>query len=66
MMIATCGDGLRFGLASVDPSRRVKLIGFRRHGVRPHTPQLIAPPPEAMHGASELFRDVAPFDLRVI
>jgi pyruvate formate lyase activating enzyme len=30
-------------LASVDPAMRVKVIGFRAHGVRPHDPELVEP-----------------------
>jgi pyruvate formate lyase activating enzyme len=30
-------------LASVDPAMRVKIIGFRAHGARPHDPELIEP-----------------------
>lgn len=30
-------------LASVDPSMRVKVIGFRSHGARPHDPELVEP-----------------------
>jgi pyruvate formate lyase activating enzyme len=30
-------------LASVDPAMRVKVIGFRQHGSRPHDPELVEP-----------------------
>jgi pyruvate-formate lyase-activating enzyme len=30
-------------LASVDPAMRVKVIGFRAHGARPHDPELVEP-----------------------
>ncbi len=30
-------------LASVDPAMRVKIIGFRAHGARPHDPELVEP-----------------------
>jgi pyruvate formate lyase activating enzyme len=30
-------------LASVDPAMRVKIIGFRAHGARPHDPPLVEP-----------------------
>jgi pyruvate formate lyase activating enzyme len=30
-------------LASIDPAMRVKVIGFRAHGARPHDPELVEP-----------------------
>ncbi|MFZ4720161.1 MAG: radical SAM protein [Ilumatobacteraceae bacterium] len=30
-------------LAGLDPAMRVKVIGFRRHGARPHEPELVEP-----------------------
>ncbi len=53
-------------LAGLDSAMRVKLIGFRRHGVRPHSPALVEPTVDAMLAAADLFREVAPFDLCVV
>lgn len=33
-------------LAGVDPHARIKVIGFRRHGTRPHDPELQEPTPD--------------------
>lgn len=40
-------------LASVDPHMRVKVIGFRRHGARPHEPELQEPSPDRLQDAVE-------------
>ena len=53
-------------LATNDPEMRVKLIGFRRHGTRPHAPALVEPTPEALTHAAAVLRTVAPFDVCVI
>jgi pyruvate-formate lyase-activating enzyme len=53
-------------LAAIDPTMRVKIIGFRHHGVRPHVPPLIDPLPEDLGAAASLLRDIAPFDVAVI
>lgn len=53
-------------LAEVDPAMRVKVIGFRNHGVRPHTPALIEPTPDSLHSAADLLFDFARFDVCVI
>ncbi|MFM2076662.1 MAG: hypothetical protein RJA49_552 [Actinomycetota bacterium] len=39
-------------LASVDPAMRVKVIGFRRHGARPHEPELPEPTPDQLVDAA--------------
>ncbi len=39
-------------LASVDPDMRVKIIGFRRHGTRPHDPTLLEPTPAELDAAA--------------
>ncbi len=39
-------------LASVDPAMRVKVIGFRRHGTRPHDPTLTEPTPAELVDAT--------------
>ncbi len=41
----------RTWLATVDPQMRIKLIGFRAHGARPHDPPLVAPTHDALVGA---------------
>ena len=48
-------------LAAVDPTMRVKLIGFRAHGARPHEPALVEPSPDEMSAAAAVLADVAPF-----
>ena len=53
-------------LAGVDPAMRVKLIGYRRHGVRPHSPDLVEPTVAAMDAAADLFRAAAAFDVCVV
>lgn len=53
-------------LAAVDPAMRVKVIGFRRHGVRPHDPPLVEPTLESLHAAAEILVSVADFDLTVV
>jgi pyruvate-formate lyase-activating enzyme len=53
-------------LAAIDATMRIKVIGFRHHGVRPHAPPLIDPLPEDLDAAASVLRDVAPFDVAVI
>ncbi len=53
-------------LADVDPTMRLKLIGFRAHGARPHEPALVEPNRKAMLDAADLLRDVAPFSICTI
>jgi len=53
-------------LATIDPTMRVKLIGFRGHGTRPHDPPLVEPVPAAMESIAELFRDIAQFDVHLV
>ncbi len=53
-------------LADIDAAMRVVVIGFRRHGVRPHDPELAEPTAESLAAAAELVRSVAPFDVRVV
>ena len=50
-------------LAAIDPAMRVKVIGFRPHGVRPTDPPLVEATPELVHAAADLLATVAPFDL---
>lgn len=53
-------------LADVDPSMRIKLIGFRAHGARPHDPPLVEPRHEALLAAADLLRQVADFDICIV
>ena len=53
-------------LARLDPSMRVKVIGFRAHGARPHDPPLREPGPEGVHTAAEVLAAVAPFEVEVV
>jgi pyruvate formate lyase activating enzyme len=53
-------------LARVDPSMRVKLIGFRAHGARPHDPPLREPTPESLAEAATIVRSVADFHVTVV
>ncbi len=45
---------------------RVKVIGLRSHGARPHTPALIEPGPEALDAIASQLRAAAAFDVCVI
>lgn len=53
-------------LARVDPAMRVKVIGFRQHGTRPHDPPLQEPTPESLAAAAEILRSVADLQVAVI
>lgn len=53
-------------LSDIDPCMRVKLIGFRRHGVRPRAAQLAEPTAEQMESYRHVFAERALFDLCVI
>lgn len=53
-------------LAAVDPTMRVKLIGFRAHGARPHEPALVEPSPDDLRTAAAILADIAPFDICTI
>jgi pyruvate formate lyase activating enzyme len=53
-------------LAAIDPSMRVKVIGFRRHGTRPHDPPLQEPTPESLGTAAEILRSVANLKVTVV
>lgn len=53
-------------LAAVDPTMRLKVIGFRAHGARPHEPALVEPTHDAVLEAADLLRTVAPFDICTI
>jgi pyruvate-formate lyase-activating enzyme len=53
-------------LADIDPAMRVKVIGFRNHGVRPHVPALIEPSPASLQSSATLLLEFAQFDVCVI
>lgn len=53
-------------LASLDPHMRIKLIGFRAHGTRPHDPPLVEPSPDALQQAADALHAVAPFDICIV
>lgn len=53
-------------LAAVDPAMRVKVIGFRAHGARPHTPALVEPTPAQLDDVTATLQAVAPFDVCVV
>jgi pyruvate-formate lyase-activating enzyme len=53
-------------LAAVDPTMRVKLIGFRSHGARPHVPALVEPTHAALLHAADLLSSVASFEICTI
>jgi pyruvate formate lyase activating enzyme len=53
-------------LAAVDPAMRVKVIGFRAHGARPHTPALVEPTPAQIDDVAAALQAVAPFDVCVV
>lgn len=53
-------------LAAVDPTMRVKVIGFRAHGARPHEPALVEPSPDDVRAAAAVLAAVAPFDICMI
>ena len=53
-------------LADLDPTIRIKLIGFRHHGVRPTTTGLVEPTAEQMSNYSDTFATRGLFSLCVI
>jgi pyruvate-formate lyase-activating enzyme len=53
-------------LATVNPHLRLKLIGFRVHGTRPHDPPLAEPSPTSLATAARVMAGVAPFDISVV
>jgi len=50
-------------LAEVDPQMRVKLIGFRPHGVRPNERELVQPTTAQMDRYRDTFENRAQFDI---
>jgi hypothetical protein len=53
-------------LAAVDPQMRVKVIGFREHGTRPHDPPLVEPTPADLAAVADRLRTIGPFDVSII
>ena len=53
-------------LATVDPTMRVKVIGFRSHGTRPHDPPLVEPTPADLAACADILSSVAPFDICIV
>jgi pyruvate formate lyase activating enzyme len=53
-------------LAEIDPGLRVKLIGFRPHGVREHNPPLVEPSRHALEASADIFLTTAPFDVYIV
>lgn len=53
-------------LAAIDPHMRLKVIGFRAHGARPHDPPLVEPTAERRQAIADLLHTIAPFDICVI
>lgn len=53
-------------LAAIDPRMRVKVIGFRHHGVRPSPIPLREPSPEQRAHYAEVLRSCGDFDLVVV
>jgi pyruvate-formate lyase-activating enzyme len=53
-------------LAHVDPAMRVKVIGFRAHGTRPHDPPLQEPGAESLQHAADILRSVADLQVTVV
>lgn len=53
-------------LASIDPRMRVKVIGFRRHGVRPSPIPLLEPSAEQRQHCADVLRAEGDFDLVVV
>jgi pyruvate-formate lyase-activating enzyme len=53
-------------LAALDPHLRLKVIGFRAHGARPHDPPLVEPTIEQREAAADVLATVAAFEICVI
>ncbi len=53
-------------LATIDANMRLKVIGFRRHGVRPSVRPLVEPSAVQRQQYAEVFASVAPFDITVV
>ena len=53
-------------LADVDPTMRVKVIGFRRHGIRPTPLPLREPSPQERQHYGDILRRVSNFQVTVV
>jgi pyruvate-formate lyase-activating enzyme len=53
-------------LAGIDPTMRVKVIGYRAHGVRPSAVPLVEPTAEQREHYADVLRAEGRFDLLVI
>jgi len=53
-------------LAGVDPQMRVKIIGFRAHGARPHEPALVAHTRDALEAAGDILLAAADFNICIV
>lgn len=53
-------------LAAVDPTMRLKVIGYRAHGVRPQDPPLVEPTPEQLAVAADVLRSAGDFRITVV
>lgn len=53
-------------LARIEPSMRVKVIGMRAHGIRPHEPPLQGPTPEALAESAAILRSIAELQVAVV
>lgn len=53
-------------LAEVDPRMRIKVIGFRHHGVRPGPLPLVEPTAEQRHHYAEVLSAYGAFDVTVV
>lgn len=53
-------------LAGIDPRMRVKVIGFRHHGVRPTTVPLVEPTPQQLAHYRDILAGCGDFDLVVV
>ena len=53
-------------LADIDPTMRVKVIGFRNHGARPHDPPLVEPSNDSLRSAADVLLEFANFDVCVV
>jgi len=53
-------------LADIDPTMRVKVIGFRRHGIRPTALPLREPSPQERQHYGDILRRVSNFEVTVV
>jgi pyruvate-formate lyase-activating enzyme len=53
-------------LAAIEPTMRLKLIGFRAHGARPHDPPLIEPTRDSLDQIAAILGTTSEFELAVV